>query len=716
MKKILIILLLIIWVFFQTQLFSYWWEKVWDIKCSEINKAARYQNLSPSIITKIDLIWDKINNKYTEKDNTYKEKIYNLYIKVLNQYLEKTKYSEVQKEVLLRIWDYFVCKKEWLENTKTDKQTIFETNIWIDSVIRKEAWLKDLIKNWNNWEITTINPNSKLNSMEVELNTEIWKTYEVKIEVDKKVKLWFSDGAKWYETIDKLNQIITTNFKATVKNQKLWIQLQDYGTTIVSDFSVNKKEIIEKSKPIIDTNTKNNINNTNNDDNSIISDSVGGIPKGSGSGIYKLKDKLLVYNPIFIDKYYTHKLISKNKILTIENKFVSGNRISISGIRGYNQTVIIRWNKFESIDHVGIFIKNIDNIIIEGNYFDMVKSPVKIYYPKNIKFKYNKIKNHAIGNFNKYVGHHVISVNWDWEKYKVSSLEVAYNLVDRSDAPYIGKDLSDWSKDRNDAALASDYINFRNLYMEDKKIGYVHNNIEAGSEHIGEAQSGCGIIADHNCKGLLFKYNVVVNTTATWFWSANSQVDMVENIAVYTEKANRNLTYPYRASISDPNYGKILKHSVRGFGLSYYTGHGCDAADGTVGPHYIDGNRLGAWRSNTEYYIGSVSSNLKDDIGWDSPTITITDTNNFAWHLDNTTNDWYVKKYEPYKCNSNLYKTYFGSKWTPKGLPPLTAKEIYKLVFDLDYIAGMSTNWAMFSKWGTANNNEMYFDESRETK
>ncbi len=114
MKKILITFLLLTWVIYLTQVFSYSWEKVWDIKCNEINSVKRYSNLSPSIITKIDLIWDKINNKYITKDNTYKEKIYNLYIKILNQYLNKTKYSELQKEVLLRIWDYFVCKKEWL--------------------------------------------------------------------------------------------------------------------------------------------------------------------------------------------------------------------------------------------------------------------------------------------------------------------------------------------------------------------------------------------------------------------------------------------------------------------------------------------------------------------------------------------------------------------------------------------------------------------------
>ena len=131
MKKYLIILLLFTWAFFQTQLFSYSWELVWDVKCFEINNTNRYPNLSSVIVGKIDLIWDRINNKYTDKDNTYKEKIYNLYIKVLNQYLKKTQYSELQKEVLLRIWDYFVCKKEEL---------IFTNNSFTSEDLVKLIW------------------------------------------------------------------------------------------------------------------------------------------------------------------------------------------------------------------------------------------------------------------------------------------------------------------------------------------------------------------------------------------------------------------------------------------------------------------------------------------------------------------------------------------------------------------------------------------------
>ncbi len=112
MKKYLIILFLIIWVLFETQIFSYNNEIIWDIKCSEINNINRYKNLSWNIIDKINLIWDKLDNKYKYKNKIIKIKIYDLYVEILNKHLKKSNYSNIQKEVLLRIWDYFACKRE----------------------------------------------------------------------------------------------------------------------------------------------------------------------------------------------------------------------------------------------------------------------------------------------------------------------------------------------------------------------------------------------------------------------------------------------------------------------------------------------------------------------------------------------------------------------------------------------------------------------------
>ena len=143
MKKYLITLLLLTWFILQTQLFSYSWNIIWDTKCSEINEITRYSNLSPTIITKIDLIWDRINEKYKLKDNVYKEKVYNLFEKVLNEHLQKTTYSGVQKEVLLRIWDYFVCKKE---NLNITQESLEIHNLQISNIT--DHWVK-VTWEWN---------------------------------------------------------------------------------------------------------------------------------------------------------------------------------------------------------------------------------------------------------------------------------------------------------------------------------------------------------------------------------------------------------------------------------------------------------------------------------------------------------------------------------------------------------------------------------------
>jgi len=44
-----------------------------------------------------------LNDKYKEKDETYRDKIYDLYIKLLNENIVKTKYSGRRKEILLRV-------------------------------------------------------------------------------------------------------------------------------------------------------------------------------------------------------------------------------------------------------------------------------------------------------------------------------------------------------------------------------------------------------------------------------------------------------------------------------------------------------------------------------------------------------------------------------------------------------------------------------------
>ena len=187
MKKYLITLLLLTWVIFQTQLFSYSGEIIWDTKCSEINESTRYSNLSPTIIEKIDLIWDRINEKYELKDNVYKEKVYNLFEKVLNEHLQKTTYSWVQKEVLLRIWDYFVCKKENLFQVEQEviNNFIYVNNIWVkvseyqlenkpDNTLDNDLstrWSADWVGQWIEYDLKII---KKIYWLEIA--TYVWDT------------------------------------------------------------------------------------------------------------------------------------------------------------------------------------------------------------------------------------------------------------------------------------------------------------------------------------------------------------------------------------------------------------------------------------------------------------------------------------------------------------------------------------------------------------
>ena len=263
LKKIIIVsLLLLTWVIFQTQLFSYSWELIWDKKCSEINDATRYSNLSPTIIEKIDLIWDRINEKYELKDDIYKEKLYNLFEKVLNEHLQKTTYSEVQKEVLLRIWDYFVCKKEGLENYAAIKESAAIK-------LYSQSWPNRTIKEWE-----TVYFDSK--SCRWDIVEYIWKEWNTVLsKLNNFTKNDFSIGKHiieltvidkyWNTDADKLELIVEE-----LENRDSWIN-NDY---IISEnnwewlTSIYSKDI--GKKPIYDSwNPDHVLINSNSDWNKI---------------------------------------------------------------------------------------------------------------------------------------------------------------------------------------------------------------------------------------------------------------------------------------------------------------------------------------------------------------------------------------------------------------------------------------------------------------
>lgn len=523
---------------------------------------------------------------------------------------------------------------------------------------------------------------------------------------------------------------------------------------------------------------------------------VGGIPSGEGTGVYTYTGDLNEYIKPYVDQYYTHELTATDETLILENLHISqdnpsgGDYVAVRGVEGANQTLIVRGCKWYNKDGLGMYIKGVDNIIIEGNYWDLTLKPFTVYWVKNITIRYNKFRNHAVGTYNGSVGHHVFAINGgnDDGLRTVDSLEIAYNLVDRSDAPHIQYDLvpRNWegtawdelitpetftatsgqtqftlesyplygvtivvnsstldpslynvsglivtftpslnsgdsvsinydpevhSVDRNETALASDYINTRWLTMTQGNIGRIHNNVQLGSEYIGECQSGCGFILDARSYDIELKRNVSINATNTSFGSANSKGTWIENFGGYTNKANRNLSQAYRADMTDPVAGTILKHGVRFVGITWYSGHSCDASSEREGPHSLIGN-MGGRLSTDDINISSVgviqssvSSLEVTEDGYNTVS-----GNSFQW----STNPIYPRE-NAVDCGVISWSSYFDlTNTTDVGAPSApTAVELYDMACGLPYVAGMATNNAMFNKWGTANNHEMYFDETR---
>ena len=436
---------------------------------------------------------------------------------------------------------------------------------------------------------------------------------------------------------------------------------------------------------------------------------IGGIPAGTGSGTYIHSGTLQDFTPVLQDgsKYY-HKILSgKNDSFVLQDKKITtasgAAAFAVSGTPGDNQTITIEGNKFQNIGSRAIFVKNVDNVIIQGNYYDNVRTCIHINNAKNITIQYEKFKNHASGwGYNKYLLGHVIAVN----DSILDSLLVKGVLVDRSDAPYAGLDLSDGSADRNDYALASDYINFRTVHMAPGKIGYIENSMISGSENIGEAQSGAGFIADHDCSGLVFRNLVVFNTSEGLLSSANSSVTFENIIGCHTAKASRNLTYTARSDPSDPYYGKISKYTAGGVGSFWYAGHSCDAANGSAGPTSYKNVRVVSYRADdlSSYFGGRFVS---ETTGRAVPGSTWFNTEdcNFAITADSL--DTYAGK-----CGvDTLYRSTMKGDEGTASLP--TPDEVCQIMFGMNYTPGMATNGAMFAKWGTASNHEMYFDESR---
>ena len=92
------------------------------------------------------------------------------------------------------------------------------------------------------------------------------------------------------------------------------------------------------------------------------------------------------------------KHLSSGETWKFENQHmdnISDIGIEIIGSVGTNQTVIIKDSKFTNIK-LPIRILYVDNVIIEGNYFQDMWAGIHIMVAKNVSVRYNKFERHGV--------------------------------------------------------------------------------------------------------------------------------------------------------------------------------------------------------------------------------------------------------------------------------------------------------------------------------
>ncbi|MCK5539036.1 MAG: hypothetical protein KAI79_19590 [Bacteroidales bacterium] len=157
-----------------------------------------------------------------------------------------------------------------------------------------------------------------------------------------------------------------------------------------------------------------------------------------------------------ISKTRISKHLSSGETWKFENGYMSNISdigIEIIGSVGTNQTVIIKASKFTNIK-LPLRILYVDNVIIEGNYFQDMWSGIHVAYAKNITVRYNKFERHGVkpgrsntswaGNFL-----HLNSCNLD-------TLSIEHNLVDRS---------SDSRPNKQENTFAEDHLSIYHTKM-----------------------------------------------------------------------------------------------------------------------------------------------------------------------------------------------------------------------------------------------------------
>ena len=406
------------------------------------------------------------------------------------------------------------------------------------------------------------------------------------------------------------------------------------------------------------------------------------------------------------------KTLTSGETYTVENKHFKGDSgyskrpLTILGTSGTGQTLIVKGCKFTNIEERAIYVKNVDTVIVEGNYAEAVGGLINIYGAKDIKVRYNKVKNFGIMDV---YGHfqHVIVVN---DSLQVNSLDVSYNLVDDSNDPRYVPNMTD--EQRHAIAFRADWMNFRRVQMADGKTAKVHHNILAGSEHVGEVGQGGGIILDHGCIGFDIEDNLIFNTTGTLISTANcKRVGIRRNIGAYSNTAANNLMVGAGTALTSANLASTKGDVYSLFFGTYISSHADDIAGqipvNDIFSHVVENNRLTAYRVS-----GDRNSNAANLAVRDINKITdvnnneiVLNNNSFTWKVTNSVRDTRHLVFS----GVDRYDQYFVENLSVAAATP---QELSQAIFGVDY-GQPTTGNKMFQKWGTAVNNALYFDENR---
>lgn len=221
------------------------------------------------------------------------------------------------------------------------------------------------------------------------------------------------------------------------------------------------------------------------------------------------------------------KHLSSGETWIFENKHmdnIADIGLEVTGQKGANQTVIIKNSKFTNIK-LPIRILYVDNVIIEGNYFEDMWSAINISAAKNITVRYNKSKLHGVkpGFSNTWWSANFIQLN----TCTLDSLSIEYNLVDRS---------SDVRPNLQENTFSEDYFSIYYSVMTGSNKGQISNNYIMGSEKHNESATGGGITIDQGGTGFVMENNYIYNTGSFLIGIASSKnIQILNNLGFMTQ-------------------------------------------------------------------------------------------------------------------------------------------------------------------------------------